>query len=320
MTRRRRNPVYRLDATLSAWFNHHGQSMLASLGDLARAPLASLMTVAVIGIALALPAALHLATRNLVALAQGWQEGTALSLFLAPNIPETKAKALAERLGRRPELAQVRRITPEEGLAELRDYGGLSDALDLLVDNPLPTVLMVEPSSSITANPASLIALRDALAALPEVAEARLDTAWVQRLRALLNLGTQAALLLGALLALAVLLVVSNTLRLEVARRRDAIDLMALVGATHAFVRRPFLYAGAWYGLLGALVAVALLLLGLALIQIPVDRLAALYGSDFPLAGLDPTAFAALLLGGPVLGLIGAWMAVRRLLAACAPR
>ncbi len=320
MAGRRRSPMHRPDAALDAWFSHHGQSALASLGDLARAPLASFMTVAVVGIALALPAALHLATRNLAALAQGWQEGTALSLFLAPDTPEAKAKALAERLGRRPELARVRLITPDEGLAELRDYGGLSGALDLLIDNPLPTVLAAEPSRTITANPASLTALRDALAALPEVAEVRLDTAWVQRLRALLDLGTQAALLLGALLGLAVLLVVGNTLRLEVARRRDAIELMALVGATHAFVRRPFLYAGAWYGLLGALVAIALLLLSLALIQIPVARLATLYGTSFPLAGLEPTALAALLLGGPVLGLIGAWLAVRRLLAACAPR
>jgi len=277
------------------------------------------MTVAVVGIALALPAGLHLVTRNLSAVAQGWQEGTTLSLFLRRDLDDAKVRILAEGLGRRAELAQVRLITPAEGLAELREYGGLAEAADLLPTNPLPAVLALEPAPAIAANPLSLDALRAALAALPEVEDARLDTAWVKRLQALLGLGARAALLLAAVLALAVLLVVGNTLRLEVARRRGEIELMALVGATHAFVRRPFLYVGAWYGLLGGIVAGAVVTLGVALIQPPAARLAALYGTELQVAGLDATALAALLVGGPLLGLLGAWLAVGRHLAACAP-
>lgn len=318
--RHRRHPLHRPGAALGVWLSHHGRSILASLGDLARAPLATLLTVAVVGIALALPAGLHVATRNLATLAGGWQEGTALSLFLTPHLDSAKAKALAQGLGRRPEVAGVRLITPAEGLAELREYSGLADAMDLLPENPLPTVLALDPAPAVAADPAALETLRDTLAALPEVEDARLDTAWVRRLHALVDLGASAALLLAALLALAVLLVVGNTLRLEVANRRKEIELMALVGATHAFVRRPFLYAGAWYGLLGGLVAVAIVTLAVAVIQAPVGRLADLYGTEFPLAGLDARVLAALLVGGPLLGLVGAWLAVGRHLAACAPR
>lgn len=317
---RRGNPLRRPGAAVGVWIGHHGRSLLASLGELARAPLATLMTVAMVGIALALPAGLHLATRNLAALAQGWQEDTALSLFLTPELDSARAKALAERLSRRPELTGVRLITPAEGLADLREYSGLAGAVELLPENPLPTVLALDPAPAVAADPTALEALRDALATLPEVEDARLDTAWVRRLHALLDLGASAALLLAALLALAVLLVVGNTLRLEVANRREEIELLALVGATHAFVRRPFLYAGAWYGLLGGLVAAALVTLVVALIQAPVGHLAALYGAELPLAGLDAKALLALLAGGPLLGLLGAWLAVGPHLAACAPR
>ena len=318
--RRRRGMGQRLAAAVRIWLSHHGRSALASLGDLTRTPLPSIMTIAVVGISLALPAGLHLTTRNLATLAQGWQEDAAVSLFLAADLDGPKAKALADQLARRPDLARVRLITPAEGLAELREASGLAEAVDLLPDNPLPTVLALEPTQALVADPAALATLRDALAALPGVADARLDTAWVQRLHALLDLGGRAAVLLAALLSLAVLLVIGNTLRLEVANRRREVELMTLVGATPAFVRRPFLYAGAWYGLLGALVALLILTLGLVLVQSPVSRLAALYGTEFRLAWLDARAMLALMAGGPMLGLIGAWLAVGRHLASCAPR
>lgn len=318
--RNRRNALHRPGAVIHVWLSHHGRSALASLGDLARAPLATVMTVGVVAIALALPAGLHLATRNLATLAQGWQQDTGLSLFLTPNLDDGKAKTLAEQLARRPELAKVRLITPAEGLAELRESTGLAGAVGLLADNPLPTVLAVEPTSALAADPAAMEALRNALASHPDVADARLDTAWVRRLHALLDLGATAALVLATLLSVTVLLVVGNTLRLEVANRRREVEIMALVGATRAFVRRPFLYAGAWYGLLGALIAVMIVTLGVVLVQSPVTRLATLYGTEFRLAWLDAKALLTLLAGGPMLGLIGAWLAVGRHLAACEPR
>jgi cell division transport system permease protein len=322
MAERRRGgkPLRRTGAAIRIWLGHHGRNALASLGELARAPFASVLTVAVVAIALALPAGLHLAARNLAAVAEGWQEGAALSLFLAPETTDARAKALAQTLASRADLSKVRLVTPAEGLAELREYGGLAGAVDLLLDNPLPIVLAVEPVPALATNPAGLEALRDALAALPGVEAARLDTAWVQRLNALISFGAGATALLAGLLAVAVLLVVGNTLRLELANRREEVALLALVGATQAFVRRPFLYTGAWYGLLGGLAAAIIVTLAVTLAQAPVKQFAALYGAEFPLVGLDPGALLALLVGGPLLGLAGAWMAVRSHLASCAPR
>lgn len=320
MAKPSRSPLRRPGSAVSAWFSQHERSALVSLGDLARARLATLLTVAVVGIALALPASLHLATRNLARLAQGWQQDTAMSVFIAPGVDRARINALANRLGQRSELAQVRVITPAEGLAELRAQSDLASALDLLPDNPLPTVLALMPNAAAAAKPQALEALREALAGLPEVEAVRLDSAWVRRLHALIDLAGQASILLATLLAMAVLLVVGNTLRLEVANRRNEIELLALVGATNAFIRRPFLYAGVWYGLLGGVLAAALATLALGLIQASVSRLAGLYGTEFPIAGLDPAALVALLLGGPLLGLIGAWLAVGRHLATCEPR
>jgi cell division transport system permease protein len=317
---RRSKPPHRSGAAVRIWLGHHGRSALASLGELARAPVATVLTVAVVAIALALPAGLHLTARNLGTVAQGWQEGTALSLFLTSATDDARAKVLAQTLGSRADLSRVRLVTPAEGLAELRERGGLAGAIDVLPDNPLPTVLAVEPAPALAANPAALESLRDALAALPEVEAARLDMAWVQRLNALLDLGAGAAALMAGLLAVVVLLVVGNTLRLELANRREEVALLALVGATHTFVRRPFLYMGAWYGLLGGLAAAIIVTLAVTLAQPPVEHIAALYGAEFPLAGLDAAALLALLAGGPLLGLAGAWLAVRSHLAACAPR
>ena len=317
--RGRRNRLRRIGLAIGVWLSHHGRSALASLGDLVRAPLATTLTVTVVGIALALPTALHLATRNLATVVQGWQADTALSLFLAPELDTVKVNTLAQTLGRRPDLTAVRIISPAEGLAELREYSGLAGAVDVLPDNPLPTVLAVEPAPAVATDATALESLRDALAALPEVEDARLDTVWVRRLQAALDLGASAASQLAVLPALAVLLVVGNTLRLEVANRRSEVELMALVGATRAFVRRPFLYAGAWYGLLGGLLAAAIVTIAVALLHAPAARLAALYGTEFPLIGLDASTLGALLIGGPLLGLVGAWLAVGRHLAACDP-
>jgi len=319
-TRRRHGTQSRIGMAIRVWLSHHGRSALASLGDLTRAPAASMMTITVVGISLALPAALHLTTRNLATLVQGWQEHAALSLFLTPNLDGAGAKVLAEQIAAHPGVSRVRLITPDEGLAELRGASGLAEAVGLLPENPLPTVLALEPSPALAGDSTKLTALREAFASLPGVADARLDTAWVQRLDAVLALGGRAALVLAGVLSLAVLLVVGNTLRLEVANRRREIELMSLVGATPAFVRRPFLYAGAWHGLLGALVAIVIVTSAVILLQSPVSRLAALYGTEFRLAWLDATTLLSVLGGGPALGLIGAWLAVGRHLAACEPR
>lgn len=323
MTERRRPPQRRARGPLSripaAWLGQHGQGALASLGRLLRSPMPTLMTVAVIGIALALPGGLYVLTRNLGTLGADWDQTTAISLFLRTEVSTKQAASLAERLRKRPDLEEVRVISPDDALAELRTQGGFAEAIDQLGENPLPIVLALRPPGTLT-SPQVLERLRDELSRVPEADFARLDTQWVRRFWAMVDLAQYGVFLLGAVLALGVVLVVGNTIRLEIENRRREIEVMELVGATSAFIRRPFLYTGAWYGLLGGIVAWLLVSLAVLLLQGPVSRLAALYDSVFLLASLGPTALLTMLGGSVLLGLLGSWLSVGRHLAAIEPQ
>lgn len=317
-----RRPSRRLRPRVSSlpgiWLSHHLQGALASLGRLQRSPLPTLMTVAVIGIALALPGALYIFTRNLEQLSGGWEQTAAISLFLHVDVNLGQAEDLARRLRERPDVEEVTVIGPDQALAELRTQSGFAEAVDQLDENPLPVVLALRPSPDIDA-PVALESLRDLVAALPETDLARLDTQWVQRFRAIVELAERGVLLLAGALAVGVLLVVGNTIRLEIENRRSEIQIMDLVGATPSFIRRPFLYAGAWYGLLGGLTSWILISVALLLLQGPVSRLAALYQTDFVLLGLGAGAVSVLMGGSIVLGLTGSWLSVSRHLATVEP-
>jgi cell division transport system permease protein len=302
-----------------AWLTHHVRSLLASLGQLLRSPLAASMTVAVIGIALALPEGLYVLTRNLKTVSGGWERTAAVSLFLRPTVTVPQAEKLAEQLGARSDIAGVRLITPDQALKELRDYSGFAQAIEQLPNNPLPVVLALRPAAGMVSS-AGLETLRHQLAGLPEADFIRVDSAWITRFEAIVGLVQRGVLLLAGLLALAVLLVIGNTIRLEIQNRRDEIQVMELVGATPSFIRRPFLYMGAWYGLLGALLAWVLVTVAVALLQGPVSALAALYRTAFPLSGVGPLELLGILGSGMLLGLLGSWMSVGRHLATADPR
>jgi cell division transport system permease protein len=313
---RRQRP--RLTSLPGIWLGHHLQGALASLGRLMRSPLPTVMTVAVIGIALALPAGLYALTRNLERLTDGWEQSAAISLFLRTEVTLEQAEALAQRLRARADLVEVRVVGPEQALDELRAQSGFAEAIEQLEQNPLPAVLVLRPAAKLE-TPEALDALSEGLAALPEADFARLDSQWVRRFQAIVQLTQRGVLLLAGVLALGVLLVVGNTIRLEIENRRGEIQIMELVGATSGFIRRPFLYIGAWYGLLGGVTAWVFISLVLWLLQGPVTRLAGLYGTDFVLAGLGPAALLTLLGGSIALGLLGSWLSVSRHLAAAEP-
>jgi cell division transport system permease protein len=304
---------------LRGWLLRHAQTALSSLGRLYRTPAASLMTAAVIGIALALPAGLYLLVDNLRDLGQRWDGSASLSLFLQQDLPEVRARQLAERLRGWPEIGQVQLISPDEALAEFRALSGFGDALDALDANPLPAVLTVRPAHEhIEAE--QVRQLQDKLAALPEVEQAQLDLQWVQRFAAMLAIVQRGILLMGGLLALAVLLIVGNTIRLDIFNRREEIEVSKLIGATNAFIRRPFLYSGLWYGLFGATLAWFLVELAFWQLRAPVRQLAGLYQSEFSLATFSFSASLGLLLLGILLGLAGSWLAVGRHLSDIQPR
>lgn len=303
---------------LKNWGIRHLQTFFYSLGQMWRKPFAALMTAAVIGIALALPAGLHVLLKNVQQVMSSWDGATQVSVFLRRDLAESTAEALADRLRARPEIAGVDYISRTQAMAEFRRLSGFGEALDALSENPLPSVLVVRPILSQT-GPAAVQQLLGELEKLPEVDMAQLDMQWVKRLFALMEIGKRGVWVLAALLALAVLLVVGNTIRLSIQNRKDEIVITKLIGGTDAFIRRPFLYSGFWYGLFGAVIAFALVQSSLVALRGPVQDLAGLYHSSFSLDSLDALTASGLLLVGTGLGLLGSWLAVGRHLRAIEP-
>jgi len=246
-----------------------------------------------------------------------WNETTQISLFLKQDIEPAQGKALADSLTNREDIEKIRYISPRQALEEFREFSGFGDVLDSLETNPLPGVVIVQPASS--SKPEAIRLLLEQLQVLPEVDIAQLDMEWVKRLHTIIDIIQRGILTMAALLALAVLLIVGNTIRLNIENRREEIVISRLIGATNGFVRRPFLYVGFWYGLAGAVIALILVNISLAMLQQPVQRLAGLYNSDFQLGFTASEMVFLLLFAGVALGLLGALLAVGRHLRAIEP-
>jgi cell division transport system permease protein len=301
------------------WLTRHLQSALFAAGRLARAPLATAFTVLVIAIALTLPTALGLAIVSVRNATGDFANAIDITVYFKQGVALDKAQQLASSLRQRSGVAEVKLVPADEALKEFREQSGFGEALNALEGNPLPHALDVRPRADSTSIE-QMEALRRHLKAWPEVELVQVDSEWVTRLNAILELLRRVVAGAAVLLGLGVLAVVGNTIRLEINNRRAEIEVTKLVGGTNAFVRRPFLYTGFFYGLLGALLAGLLVQLALFLLNGPVSRLAASYGSNFRLSALGLPEFAALLALGIVLGLAGAWLAASRHLARIEPR
>jgi cell division transport system permease protein len=298
------------------WRAHHVREAKDSFRRLAVTPVSTLMTLLVVALALALPASLYLLLGNAERLTSSWDGQAQISLYLRSDLAPLRQTALRTQLAGRPDIAEAKLITPAEALDEFRSLSGYGDALNLLDGNPLPAVVVVRPADI---SPAAVKKLRDALAALPEVEGADIDLAWVQRLAAILELGQRLLLALAGALAATVLLVIGNTIRLSFESRKEEVHVLKLLGATDAFVRRPFLYAGLWTGLLGGVLACAAVALFFSWLDTPASDLAKLYGSHFSLSGLDGLTALLLLAASVLLGTLGAGLAVGRHLRAMEP-
>ena len=284
---------------LGAWFDHHLYSFVASLGRFFRKPWATLLTIGVMAVALALPLGLWLVLGNVARFAGEVQASREISVFLKADVTLARARALRDELDARGDIATIVLRTPEEGLATLRERSGLGDAIDALDGNPLPSLLLV------TAQGDDLM-LASSLQTLPEAELVQHDALWRQRLDGWLRFGGRVAWVLAALLGLGALLVVGNTVRLDIQSRREEIGVLQLLGATDGFIRRPFLYLGAWYGLAAGALALALLTGAYLALRVPLAELAASYGSRFTLDGVDPRQAGIVLLGATLLGWLGA--------------
>lgn len=294
---------------MGAWFDHHLYSFVASLGRFFRRPWATLLTIGVMAVALALPLGLWLVLGNISRLVGEVQQSREISVFLKPGIKLDRARALAAELRGRGDVASVELRTPEQGLASLRERSGLGEAIDALqmsgpgngdsLSSVLPSLLLVTPRGDD-------LLLAGSLQHLPEAELVQHDALWRQRLDGWLRFGGRVALVLAALLGLGALLVVGNTVRLDIQSRREEIGVLQLLGASDGFIRRPFLYLGAWYGLAAGAVALALLTSAWLALRAPLAELASSYGSRFTLDGVDPLQAGGVLFGATVLGWIGA--------------
>jgi len=284
---------------------------MGSLGRIVQHPIATGMTVAVIAVALALPLFLNVLLQNTRAATAGWNQAFELSVYLAKKASSERAESLATQLRSRPDVAQVRVISADQALAEFRSSSGFGKALDALEANPLPQTLIVTPTVA-ASTPEGTQALKARIAALADVDTVELDTEWVQRLNALLDLVRRVVWLTGGLLGLSVVLVVGNTIRLDILNRRAEIEVMKLVGATDTFARRPFLYSGVWYGLGGGLGAILVVAVAIGVLAKPIEHLTALYGGQFQLRGLRFGTAALILVGSVALGWLGSWIAATR--------
>lgn len=301
----------------SRWLLDHTRAIATTLDQLKARPFGTLLTAFVIGVTLALPAGLYTLIGSLDAASSGLKGSLRASLFLRDDLDDGAGRALAAKLAKRPGVAEARYISRDEALAEFKAHSGFGEALDILDSNPLPAVIVVTPDRK--AEKAQAASMLDEMTKLPEVESARLDREWLERLYAILAVIERLVLLIGGSLAVAVLVVVANTIRLDIAARREEIVVLKVIGAPDAFIRRPFLYTGLWYGLCGALLACLMVLGARAVLSEPAATLSGLYGSGAGFGSLSAdTVFSMFGVGG-LLGWLAALWTVGRHLGAIEP-
>lgn len=308
-----------MSGAVSSYGTRHLQALFGSLGRLARAPLATLLTLMVIGVALALPAGVALLVSNLRTATGDLSNAVDFTVHFKLGTPIERVEQIAKGARDRPDITSIAVTTAAQALEEFKQASGFGDALSALEENPLPHHLVVRPEKN-ASGPTEIESLRRYFAAFPEVDLVQLDLDWVRRLHSLLDLLRRVMWLVMAVLGLGVLAVIGNTIRLEIQQRRPEIEVTKLVGGSNAFVRRPFLYTGLFYGLGGALLAALIVFGGLAWLDQVVGELSAQYGGRFRLAGLGQKGLLILAGVGAALGWLGALISTGRHLRAIEPR
>jgi len=294
-----------------SYLDHHRKVAKDSAQRLWRSPVASMMAWMVMGVALALPVALLLLLGSLQGVSAGWENSARITAYLSLDVPVEQARELASEIDGDGRVLSVELVDRVQALAEFRVSSGLDDALDFLDDNPLPHTLLVTPEDS-ARSADGVQALVTFMEGMDAVERVQVDLGWLQRLNAITDILARAVWALALLLGAAVILVIGNTVRLSIENRRDEILVAKLVGGTDAFVRRPFLYTGAWFGLGGGVVAWVLIQVSLWWLNGPIERLASLYQSEFVIHGPGFDGALALIITAMVLGWLGAWVAVKR--------
>jgi cell division transport system permease protein len=308
----------RSSGAFSIWLTRHASTSVGALGRLSRQPFASLMIILVIAVTLALPAAINVIVKNVQSVSSSWNNALDFSVYLRQDLSVSEAEGLARLIRQRADIESVELITSDQALAEFKQQSGFGEALDQLGENPLPHALVVRPGPGNTG--ASLILLQEEISNLPETELVQVDTEWVQRFHAILDIVRQAIAIGSALLGIAIVVIIGNTIRLDIENRREEIEVTKLIGASNAFVRRPFLWTGFWYGLLGGTFALMLVQYGLYLLKEPVSRLAGLYQGNISVASLGVAESSAIIGVAVFLGLFASWVTAARHMRRIEPR
>jgi len=308
----------RSSGRLTIWALQHASNFIGALGRILSQPFANFMTILVIAVTLALPAALHLVIKNAQSISGSWDNALDFSVYLTDDVSATDGRKLALLIEQRADVENVTFVSADQALVEFKQHSGFGSALDHLNGNPLPHTLVVRPGAANTEQ--SMTLLHEELANLPETDMVQVDTEWVQRFHAILEMLRRAITMGSALLGIAIIIVIGNTIRLDIQSRREEIEVTKLIGASNAFVRRPFLYTGLWYGLGGGILALGLVAWGLYALKDPIARLAGLYNSGFQTLALSLSESFAIIGIGVLLGLTGSWIAAARHMRRIEPR
>ncbi len=299
---------------LILYLQRHLQACLHSIGQMSRAPLTTILISLVIAIALAIPSGLYVLLHNLQQFTAKLGDSSQISLYLKKETSSVAAEQLVKKLKDDPTIQQANFISPEQGLNELRQVPEFGEALSLIDKNPLPAVIVISPKLDNQTTDKSITTLIDELKALPQVQNVQMDMMWVKRLNAIIDVSKRLIYTLTCLLGIGVFLIIGNTIYLATQRHRKEIEVYKLVGANNAFVRRPFLYSGALYGLAGGLLAWLITFIGIHSLDKPLQTLWALYNSHYLIQGLTLSSSLFLIIGAICLGLLGSWIAVERYL------
>jgi cell division transport system permease protein len=306
-------------SAIGSYGTRHLQALFGALGRLVRTPLASLLTLIVIGVALALPAGLALVVENLRSATGDLGNAVDFTVHFKLGTPIERVQQIATNGRERPGIESITVTTAAQALEEFKQASGFGDALTALEDNPLPHHIVVRPAKT-ASGPAEIESMRRYFAAFPEVDIVQLDLDWVRRLHSLLDVLKRVLWVVMAVLGLGVLAVIGNTIRLEILNRRPEIEVTKLVGGSNAFVRRPFLYTGLFYGLGGAVLAALIVVGAMAYLDQAVGELSAQYGGRFRMAGLGSNGLLILAGTGASLGWLGALISTGRHLRRIEPR
>ena len=292
------------------YLSRHLQVLFASLGDMCRTPMTTINTLLIIAITLLLPSLLYIGVKSAQSLSDNWEGRPQISIFLQKDVSTNAAQLIFEEIQLHPSIELAEFVTPDQALDEFRLLSGdnvsLEQELTFLGENPLPASIVIMPDRD-SAKSENLLALKEELSQFDGIDTVRLDLDWTDRFNAILTVFSRVSMLLSGLLALALILIVGNTIKLLIFNRRHEIEITKLVGGTDTFVRRPFLYYGTLFGFFGSFISLGLLVIAAKLVHKPVAELTALYSSNALIHQVTPAEVALLVLGGTFLG----WLAAR---------